>query len=141
MLTESWRSGFIRSQPYLLRREEISRFFQSAAELETTSPWKWQSVAFFSLMHSCGLRTCETRRLQPRDVDLGNGEIEVLWSKGNRSRRLPISGQIVDILYEKPLGQAAISGRVIEVDRQGHLVIEAEGRRHSVSVGDVSVRR
>jgi hypothetical protein len=30
---------------------------------------------------------------------------------------------------------------VIEVDRHGRLVIEAEGRHHSVSVGDVSVRR
>jgi BirA family biotin operon repressor/biotin-[acetyl-CoA-carboxylase] ligase len=57
------------------------------------------------------------------------------------NRLLEWRGQIVDILYEKPLGQAAISGRVIEVDRHGRLVIEAEGRRHSVSVGDVSVRR
>jgi integrase len=100
VLAGSWRSGFSRSQPYLLSREEISLFFQSAAEVETTSPWRWQSVAFFALMHSCGLRTCETRRLQPRDVDLDKGEIDVLWSKGNRSRRLPITGQIVDILAD-----------------------------------------
>ena len=100
VLAESWKSGFFRSQPYLLSREEISLFFQSAAELETTSPWNWQSVAFFALMHSCGLRTCETRRLQSRDVDLDNGEIEVLWSKGNRSRRLPITGQVIDVLAD-----------------------------------------
>jgi len=100
VLTESWRAGFVRSQPYLLSREEIKLFFHSAAELETTSPWKWQSVAFFALMHSCGLRTCETRRLQPHDVDLRKGEIDVVWSKGNRSRRLPITGEIVDILAE-----------------------------------------
>ncbi|WP_260680766.1 hypothetical protein [Arthrobacter sp. KBS0703] len=49
VLAESWKSGFFRSQPYLLSREEISLFFQSATELETTSPWKWQSVAFFAL--------------------------------------------------------------------------------------------
>ena len=34
-----------------------------------------------------------------------------------------------------------IRGRVIEVDQQGRLIIEAEGRRHAVSVGDVSVRQ
>lgn len=34
-----------------------------------------------------------------------------------------------------------IRGRVIEVDQQGRLIIEAEGHRHAVSVGDVSVRR
>ena len=100
VLAESWKSGFSRSQPYLLSREEISLFFQSATELETSSPWKWQSVAFFALMHSCGLRTCETRRLQPRDVDLDKGEIDVLWSKGNRSRRLPITGQVIDVLAD-----------------------------------------
>lgn len=100
VLTDSWKNSFARSQPYLLRREEISRFFQSAAELETTSPWKWQSVAFFALMHSCGLRTCETRRLQTQDVDLRKGEIDVLWSKGNRSRRLPITDEIIEILTE-----------------------------------------
>jgi integrase len=100
VLAESWKSGFFRSQPYLLSREEISLFFRSATELETTSPWKWQSVACFALMHSCGLRTCESRRLQARDVDLDKGEIDVLWSKGNRSRRLPITGQVVDVLAD-----------------------------------------
>jgi len=34
-----------------------------------------------------------------------------------------------------------LSGRVIEVDHDGHLVIETEGQRHAISVGDVSVRR
>ncbi|MBG6192467.1 integrase [Arthrobacter sp. CAN_A212] len=100
VLAESWKSGFSRSQPYLLSREEISLFFRSAAALETLSPWKWQSVAFFVLMHSCGLRTCETRRLQPKDVDLTGGFIDVLWSKGNRSRRLPITGQVIDVLAD-----------------------------------------
>lgn len=100
VLTESWRAGFVRSQPYLLRAEEISRFFRSAAALETISPWKWQSVAFFTLMHSCGLRTCETRRLRTQDVDFHQGEIDVLWSKGNRSRRLPITNEVIDILAE-----------------------------------------
>ena len=38
-------------------------------------------------------------------------------------------------------GVPPISGRVIEVDRDGRLVIEAEGQRHAISVGDVSVRR
>lgn len=100
VLTESWRAGFVRSQPYLLSREEISRFFQAAGELKTNSPWQWQSVAFFGLMHSCGLRTCETRGLRLQDVDLGKGEIDVLWSKGNRSRRLPITDEVIDILTE-----------------------------------------
>ncbi len=49
-------------------------------------------------------------------------------------------GEMVDVLHDRT-GGAPISGRVIEVDQQGRLIIEAEGLRHAVSVGDVSVRR
>jgi BirA family transcriptional regulator, biotin operon repressor / biotin---[acetyl-CoA-carboxylase] ligase len=49
-------------------------------------------------------------------------------------------GEHVDVLHDEP-GIPPISGRVIEVDPDGRLVIEAEGQRHAVSVGDVSVRR
>jgi hypothetical protein len=42
------------------------------------------------------------------------------------NRLLEWRGQVVDVRYEKSLAQAAISGRVIEVDRHGRLVIEAE---------------
>lgn len=34
----------------------------------------------------------------PEDVDLTAGFIDVLWSKGNRSRRLPLSAQIIEVL-------------------------------------------
>ncbi len=50
-------------------------------------------------------------------------------------------GEMVDVSQGEAVAEPAISGRLIEVDRLGRLVIEAEGRRHSVSVGDVSVRR
>ena len=57
------------------------------------------------------------------------------------NRLLEWRGETVDVFHSEPGTQPAISGRVIEVDRDGRLVIEAEGHRHSVSVGDVSVRR
>lgn len=98
VLSDEWKAGFVRAQPYLLTNEEVTKFFQAAARLETISPWKWQAVAFFALMHSCGLRTCEVRRLQTRDVNLMERVIDVHWSKGNRSRQLPITDQIVDVL-------------------------------------------
>ena len=62
------------------------------------SPWRWQAVAFFTLMHSCGLRTGETRALQTGQVDLDAGHIDIVWSKGHRSRRLPLTGQVIEIL-------------------------------------------
>ena len=50
-------------------------------------------------------------------------------------------GEMIDVSQGEAVAQPVISGRLIEVDRLGRLVVEAEGRRHSVSVGDVSVRQ
>ncbi len=56
------------------------------------------------------------------------------------NRLLESRGELVDVLHDGPAG-APISGRMIEVDHHGRLVIEAEGQRHAVSVGDISVRQ
>ena len=56
------------------------------------------------------------------------------------NRLLESRGQVVDVLPGVK-GVPPIRGQVIEVDHQGRLVIEADGYRHAVSVGDVSVRR
>ena len=100
VLSDQWRTKRLRTQPYLLSQEEVGGFFDAAARLDGISPWKWQALAFFALMHSCGLRTCEVRRLTISDVNLTEGSIDVRWSKGNRSRQLPITDQIVDVLAE-----------------------------------------
>jgi integrase len=97
VLSDRWKAPFVPARPYLLRREEIELFFRAAATLQARSPWRWQAVAFFTLMHSCGLRTGETRGLQTGQVDLAEGHVDVVWSKGNRSRRLPLTGEVVEI--------------------------------------------
>jgi integrase len=98
VLSDRWKAPFVPAHPYLLRGEEIEGFFRAAA-LQTQSPWRWQAVAFFTLMHSCGLRTGETRALHIGQVDLADGHIDIVWSKGNRSRRLPLTGEIIEILH------------------------------------------
>ena len=98
VLGDRWKAPFVPAHPYLLRREEIDRFFTAAARLHTQSPWRWQAVAFFTLMHSCGIRTGEARTLRTDQVDLRIGHLDVLWGKGNRSRRLPITDQVTDVL-------------------------------------------
>ncbi len=100
VLSDQWKTTRIRTQPYLFSQEEVRRFFDAAVRLETVTPWKWQGLAFFTLMHSCGLRTCEVRRLTVNDVNLTEGFIDVRWAKGNRSRQLPLTEQIVDVLND-----------------------------------------
>jgi integrase len=69
VLSDRWKAPFNPPRPYLLSRQEIEQFFTAAARLDTSSPWRWQAAAFFTLMHSCGLRTGETRALQTAHVD------------------------------------------------------------------------
>ena len=98
MLSEQWKAPFIRTQPYLLTRVEIERFFIAAAGIRAQSPWAWQAVAFFTLMHSCGLRTGEARSLAASEVDLAGGHLDIINSKGRRSRRLPITDDVTAVL-------------------------------------------
>jgi integrase len=98
VLSDRWKASFNPPHPYLLGRQEIELFFTAATALQAQSPWRWQAAAFFTLMHSCGLRTGEARALQTRHVDLQHGHIDIIWSKGNRSRRLPVTGQVARVL-------------------------------------------
>ena len=98
VLSDQWKAPFVPAHPYLLTRREIERFFAAATSLKADSPWQWQAVAFFTLMHSCGLRTGETRLLPTEHVHLRDGYIDVLWSKGNRSRRLPLTADVIRVL-------------------------------------------
>ena len=66
----------------------------------TTQPPRWQGFGFFALMHSCGLRTGEVLGLASGDVNLGEGTISIRWSKGNRSRQLPITSEIIKVLED-----------------------------------------
>jgi integrase len=98
ILSEAWRAPFVPAHPYLLSKQEINLFFKTARALKVPSPWRWQAAAFFTLMHSCGLRTGEVRALQVDQVDLDDGHIDVIWSKANRSRRLPLSDEVIEVL-------------------------------------------
>jgi len=92
--------GQVRHRPatYLLSSAQIEAFFQAAAVFEYADPWAWQAKAFFGLMLACGLRTCEARRLNRGDIDYAAQTIDIVWSKGPRSRRLFITTEVADML-------------------------------------------
>ena len=95
VLSDRWKAPFRRPRPYLLSRQEIEAFFTAAATLDTWSPWRWQAPAFFTLMHSCGLRTGETRALKTAHVDLQRADIDIVSVQGKpqppAARSLPRS--------------------------------------------------
>ena len=98
VLSDRWKAQLVPAHPYLLSRHEIEAFFAAAATLHAESPWRWQAMAFFTLMHSCGLRTGEARLLTPAHVHLRDRNLDVVSSKGNRSRRLPMTSEVSEVL-------------------------------------------
>jgi integrase len=98
VLSDRWKAQVVPAHPYLLGRREIEAFFAAAASLDAHSPWRWQAVAFFTLMHCCGLRTGETRLLRPEHVHLRDQNLDVVSAKGNRARRLPLTSAVTEVL-------------------------------------------
>lgn len=101
ILADGYRQISVKPKPCLLSQGEIDAFFEAAWSFKTRKgPWQWQAPAFFGLMHSCGLRTCEVRALTTNDVDIANQSIDILGSKGNRSRRIYVTDDVAAVLEE-----------------------------------------
>jgi integrase len=98
VLSDEFKARMVRVTPYLLTQSEADGFFAAAAMFDNGTPWTWQATCFFGLMHACGLRTCEVRHLRVGDVDYESPSIDIMWSKGNRSRRLAITDEVADML-------------------------------------------
>lgn len=128
VLSARWKAQVVPAHPYLLSRHEIEAFFAAAATLHAESPWRWQAVAFFTLMHSCGLRTGEARLLAPAHVHLRDRNLDVVSSKGNRSRRLPMTGAVAEVLADYDRASTARFGpsrRTFFVSATGNQVTAA----------------
>ncbi len=98
VLSERFKAKMVRVTPYLLTQGEVDAFFDAAAHFDNGTPWTWQASCFFGLMQACGLRTCEARRLRVCDVDYDAPSIDVMWSKGNRSRRLSVTDEVIEMM-------------------------------------------
>lgn len=98
VLSDAWKAPFVRIQPYLLTAGQIDRFFTAAADVQANSPWRWQAVGFFTFMHCCGIRTGEARGLLRENIDLDTGFVTIVESKGQRSRRLPLTDDVTTVL-------------------------------------------
>ena len=124
VLDASWTAPFVPASPYLLTGAQVEAFFTAAARVRPASPWRWQAVAFFALMHSCGLRTGEVRSLRREHVDLHAGSLDVIAGKGDRRRRLPLTRELIGILSDcdRASGDRYPSRAAFFVSTTGHPV-------------------
>ena len=87
--------------PHFFTHQEIVAFFAACDNLQPhRAMWARHLVlpVFFRVLYCCGLRTGETRTLKAEDVDLKNGYIRILHSKGEKSRSLPLPQDLLALL-------------------------------------------
>jgi integrase len=87
--------------PHFFTSQELAAFFMACDKLTPHGAMHARHLVlpvFFRLLYCCGLRTCEARTLRVENVDLRNGQIDILWSKGCRNRRLPLPQDFLELL-------------------------------------------
>lgn len=87
--------------PHFFTKDEIFSFFHACDSLKPHGSFPirhWVLPVLFRLLYCCGLRTCEARTLRVEDVDLHLGQIDIVASKQERSRRIPIGRDLLELL-------------------------------------------
>lgn len=106
----SYRTGNKRKAPYLLTEAEVAAFFGAIPSACARGAWRWQATALFGLMHACGLRTGEAVGLLTENVDLRASRLTIPYSKGNRTRTLPLTPEVRSMLAKCDEESAAAFG-------------------------------
>ena len=85
--------------PYILTREQIKRIFEAADALPRAHNSPNKHIVFpllFRMLYGCGLRVSEALRLRIEDVDLANGVLTILETKGNKDRLVPMHPSLTE---------------------------------------------
>ena len=88
-------------QPYFFTEDEINAFFRecdSVKEIQYLKGRHWVLPALYRLLYCCGLSCKEARTLKSENVFLDEGFLDILQSKGPRSRRIFISDELAEYL-------------------------------------------
>ncbi|MBQ9708350.1 MAG: tyrosine-type recombinase/integrase, partial [Firmicutes bacterium] len=94
-------SHSVAEDPYFFMPEEIDAFFRELDKIEPNKSFKGRELVFpalFRLLYCCGLRCKEVRTLECSNVHMEDRYIDIMQSKGPKSRRIFISGELADYL-------------------------------------------
>ncbi len=86
--------------PHIYSKEELTRLFNVIDRYPASqrSPMKHLVVSvLFRLIYCCGLRPIEARRLRREDVNLRDGSILILESKGHKDRLVVMSDDLLEL--------------------------------------------
>lgn len=97
-------------QPYFFTEGEIAAFFRECDRIKEDHHLKGRHLvlpAVFRLLYCCGLRCKEARTLARENVHLEEGCLDILQSKGPKSRRVHISEELAEYLaiYDRQISR------------------------------------
>lgn len=112
-------------QPYFFTEQEILAFFRECDRTMDDPHLKGRHLvlpAIFRLIYCCGLRCKETRTLARENVHLDEGFLDILQSKGAKSRRVHISGELVEYLaaYDRRISRLFPERATFLPNREDH---------------------
>lgn len=99
--------------PYIFSDEELKLIFVSAdnTTVKDKKACIYLPIEFpviLRLLFCCGLRIGETVKLQMKDVDLENGVLKLVNTKGDKHRLVPMSERMTDILIKYCLAMGIV---------------------------------
>lgn len=99
--------------PYIFSDKELELIFDSAdnTTFKDKKACKYIPIEFpviLRLLLSCGLRIGETIRIQMKDVDLENGILKLVNTKGDKHRLVPMAEKMTDILSKYCLAMGLV---------------------------------
>ena len=89
--------------PYFFTELEIKSFFEKVDSVATNSSFKGREIvlpALFRMLYCCGMRCKEVRKLLYENVHAENCYIDIIQSKGPKSRRIFISRELAGYLID-----------------------------------------
>lgn len=91
----------VAEDPYFFMPEEIEAFFGELDKIKPHNSFKGRELVFpalFRILYCCGLRCKEARTLECANVHTKEHYIDIMQSKGPKSRRIIISDELADYL-------------------------------------------
>ena len=89
--------------PYFFTESEINAVFRECDKINAHDTYPGREIALpamFRLMYCCGLRCKETTSVLRNDVNTHEKYVDIIQSKGQKSRRLFISDELADYLQD-----------------------------------------
>ena len=90
--------------PYAFSGDEIRSFFKACDNLPDIPKTRNVLIrritvpVFFRLLYSSGIRTTEARLLECADVDVGNGILNIRYSKGHDQHYIALHDSMADLM-------------------------------------------